>query len=76
MVFTIQIKKDDGGSPDIDFSKIHSTVEIHVMNSDSKPTNCHLCKKKLKDGDNCQIYITMSHQSKITHVTCAEEKQR
>jgi len=48
----------------------HSTLDVHVMNSDATNiTKCNGCKKEFKDDDHCGI-LSISGKMVVEHERC------
>jgi len=64
-------KKNDKDTPNVDYSKEHSSMEIHVMR-DKKPTKCEECETLFKDGEAC-VVAKGGGQSRVYHMECPKK---
>lgn len=65
---TFTYKKQEGDVPNIDYTKVHGTAEVHVM-TEKNSKKCGECKKAFKDGDECAV-SSVNGKYKVNHIGC------
>jgi len=72
MFYFKKAKKED--EPDVDMTKVHSTLELHFMRQFG-PDLCSYCSKKFKEGDALQLKTNQTITT-VCHIECEKKEDK